>query len=67
MRWGVPPKFKVSSGGVSLPPELRREGNARAKALGFRSFSAYVQILIQNDLRAPDAPLVVHAPPRLKR
>ena len=63
----MPPKFKVSSGGVSLPPELRREAAARARALGFRSFSAYVQVLIQNDLRAPDAPLVIHAPPRLKR
>ena len=67
MRWGVPPKFKVSRGGVSLPPELRREAAARARALGFRSFSAYVQVLIQNDLRAPDAPFVVYGPARLKR
>ena len=67
MRWGVPPKFKVASGGVSLPAEIRREGNARAKALGFRSFSAYVQVLIQNDCRAPDAPLVIYAPAKLKR
>ena len=66
MRWGVPPKFKVASGGVSLPPEIRREGNARAKALGFRSFSAYVQVLIQNDCRAPDQPLVVLTPKPLK-
>ena len=63
----MPPKFKVASGGVSLPPEIRREGHARAKALGFRSFSAYVQVLIQNDLRAPDAPLVVFSTAKLKR
>ncbi len=67
VRLGMPPKLKVNKSSVSLPRQVRADGTARAKELGLPSFSAYVSLLIQNDLRAPDAPLVIHAPPRLKR
>ena len=60
-------KYKATKGGVSLPREVRSAGVARAKELGLGSFSSYDALLIQNDLRAPDAPLVIYAPARLKR
>ena len=63
----MPSKFSVNKSSVSLPRELRAAGTTRAKELGLSSVSQYVALLIQNDLRAPDAPLVIHAPPRLKR
>ncbi len=63
----MPSKFSVNKSSISLPRELRAAGVARAKDLGLPSFSAYVAILIQNDLRAPEEPLVIHAAPRLKR
>lgn len=62
----VASKFKATKSGLSLPPDVRRDGRARAKSLGV-SFSQYVGLLIQNDCRAPDAPLVVYAAPRLER
>ena len=62
----MPSKFKVTKSSVSLAREIRAAGTARAKALGLPSFSSYVALLIQNDLRAPDAPLVVLGPVRLK-
>ena len=61
----MPSKYKATKGGVSLPRELRVAGVARAKALGLDSFSRYVALLIQNDLRAPDQPFVVLTPKRL--
>ena len=61
----MPPKYKATKGGVSLPREVRAGGTARAKALGLPSFSAYVALLIQNDLRAPEKPFVIYGPTRL--
>lgn len=63
----MPSKFSVNKSSVSLPRELRSAGTARAKELGLSSFSQYVALLIQNDLRAPEAPLVVYGPARIKR
>lgn len=63
----MPSKFSVNKSSISLPRELRAAGVARAKDLGIPSFSAYVAILIQNDLRAPEQPLVIHVSPRLRR
>ncbi|HLP07902.1 MAG TPA: hypothetical protein VK178_07030 [Opitutaceae bacterium] len=63
----MPSKFSVNKSSVSLPRETRAAGTARAKELGLRSFSAYVALLIQNDLRAPDAPFVIYGPTKLKR
>ena len=63
----MPSKFKATKSGVSLPRELRSAGTVRAKALGLPSFSRYVALLIQNDLRAPDAPFVIYGPSKLKR
>ena len=62
----MPSKFKVNKSSVSLPRELRAAGTARAKALGLPSFFAYVALLIQNDLRAPDQPFVVLTSKALK-
>lgn len=67
MRSGMPSKFSVNKSSVSLPRELRAAGIARAKDLGLPSFSAYVALLIQNDLRAPDAPFVIYGSVKLKR
>ena len=63
----MPSKFSVNKSSVSLPHELRAAGTVRAKALGLPSFSAYVALLIQNDLRAPEAPFVIYGPAKLKR
>ena len=63
----MPSKFSVNKSSVSLPRELRAAGVSRAKELGLGSFSSYVALLIQNDLRAPDAPFVIYGPARLKR
>lgn len=62
----MPSKFSVNKSSISLPRELRAAGVARAKDLGLPSFSAYVALLIQNDLRAPDQPLVVLTSQRLR-
>jgi len=51
---------------VSIPPDLRRKGHARAKDLGI-SFSRFITLLLQNDLRAPEAPFVVMPPRRLTK
>jgi hypothetical protein len=60
----VPPKYKISKGSVSIPPDLRRRGHARAKDLGV-SFSRYITLLLQNDLRAPESPFPILTPRRL--
>ena len=65
--FGMSSKLKSQNGGVSIPREVRVAGIARAKALGLRSFSAYLTLLVQNDTRAPDEPFVIHVAPRIKR
>lgn len=44
---------------VSMPPDLAQEAEARAKRLGFGSFSAYIQRLIEQDLREGGS-MVIH-------
>lgn len=63
----MPSKLKSQKGGVSIPNDVRRAGVARAKALGLRSFSAYLTLLVQNDTRAPDEPFVIFTPAKAKR
>jgi hypothetical protein len=60
----VPPKYKISKGSVSIPPQLRSRGQSRARDLGL-SFSRYLTLLLQNDLRAPDLPLPILTPKKL--
>lgn len=67
VRLGMPPKLKVNKSSVSLPRQVRADGTTRAKELGLSSFSQYVALLIQNDLRAPETPFIVYGPTRLKR
>ena len=46
------PAKNVVVKGISIDPELLELGLERAKQLGFRnSFSAYVQLLIENDAK----------------
>lgn len=47
----MPSETRHTSRGVSLPPMMERPAIARANALGL-GFSAYVQSLIELDLRS---------------
>ena len=50
MRPRLDPKAPVKMRGVSLPPALNSKASKRAYALGM-SFSQYLRVLIQKDLR----------------